>query len=581
VTSSLSDPPGLDPGAPRHRRRRRRRRPRPFRRGEGYELPPINLQRHQAEDSIVFRQKQRHIPWGTIFATLVAAGTVALVATLTYRATRVEVQAKGIEDGAALTPLEAAGMQVTFVLPSHKVATGSQLSFDGKVVAEPKVFGAGIVWRAGKAVSEGRHHLDLRVPRAVLDDAHFRWDFVVDGKPPVLFVAPSTKPVAIDAEAEVTGYVEPGARLTVSGDRTAVDEDGRFRLHYDQPPTGPLAMVATDRAGNTATATVVVPVRYPALRGVHVTAAAWGNEQLRNGILAMIDQHRIDTVQLDLKDESGIVGFDTGVARAARIGAVTRHYDLDTAVLTLHARHVRVVGRISAFRDPVLARAAWGAGQRDQVIQTAAGGLYDDTGPYTNPANLAVRRYNLDIARDAVARGVDDILWDDARLPTSQLDTIRIPGLTGSPSDAVVGFLAEAHDELRRRGAYQGVAVDGEAADKGDSWGQDVARVARNADYVAPEIYPAYWSADSFGVASPIHQPGDLVKGVLANYRKVTAGSGTVLVPWLQNFTIEGVTYGDTEVRSQILGARSLGVRRFLLWSPTVRYSAGALDPQR
>ena len=51
------------------------------------------------------------------------------------------------------------------------------------------------------------------------------------------------------------------------------------------------------------------------LRGVHVTAAAWGNQQLRDGILAMIDQHRIDTVQLDLKDDSGIVGFDTNVAR--------------------------------------------------------------------------------------------------------------------------------------------------------------------------------------------------------------------------------------------------------------------------
>ena len=69
-----------------------------------------------------------------------------------------------------------------------------------------------------------------------------------------------------------------------------------------------------------------------------------------------------------------------------------------------------------------------------------------------------------------------------------------IPGLSGSPSDSIAGFLAEAHSELRRRGAYQGVTTDGEAADQGDLVGQDVARIAANSDYVAPQIFPGYWS---------------------------------------------------------------------------------------
>lgn len=580
VTSSLSDPPGTSAGAPERRRRRRWRRPRPYRSSRRYETPPLSLQHHQAEDAILYRQKRRRIEIGTVFAALVALGTVALVGSLGYRATRVHVAVTGVKEGASITPLIAAQMQVKIVLSSPKVASEARLSFDGKAVKEPTIKGRTLVWRPAAVLREGRHHLDLQVPRPVLDDARLRWDFTVDGKAPVLFVPPTTKPVAIDAAADVTGYVEPGAKLTAGGDRVKVAKNGNFTLHYDRSPTGPIILQAVDRAGNASLASVVVPVRYPALRGVHVTAAAWSNDQLRAGILAMIDQHRIDTVQLDLKDESGIVGYDTNVARAGQIGAVTRQYGLEAAITTLHARHVRVVGRISAFRDPVLARAAWGAGQRDQVIQTAGGALYDATGPYTNPANLAVRRYNLDIALDAVSRGVDDILWDDVRLPTAQLDTIRVPGLTGSPTDAVVGFLAEAHDELRRRGAYQGVTVDGESAELGDSYGQDVARVARNADYVAPEIYPGYWSSGRFDVASPINQPGDLVRGLLTGYQKATAGSGAVLVPWLQDFPVRGVDYGDPQVRAQVDAARRLGVGRFLLWSPTVRYHAGALDPR-
>ena len=109
----------------------------------------------------------------------------------------------------------------------------------------------------------------------------------------------------------------------------------------------------------------------------------------------------------------------------------------------------------------------------------------------------------------------------DVRLPTAQLDTIKVPRLAGTASDAVVGFLAEAHGELRMRGAYQGVTVDGSSAELGDGYGQDVGRVARNTDWLAPEIYPGYWGDGRFGVANPIHQPGDLVRVAAREYSVV------------------------------------------------------------
>ena len=128
------------------------------------------------------------------------------------------------------------------------------------------------------------------------------------------------------------------------------------------------------------------------------------------------------------------------------------------------------------------------------MIQSPAGGPYGSPGQFTNFADPAVRRYNLAIALGAVDRGVDDILWDDTRRPGGDQAGMVIPGLSGSPSDSIAGFLAEAHSELRRRGAYQGVTTDGEAADQGELVGQDVARIAANSDYVAPQIFPGYWS---------------------------------------------------------------------------------------
>jgi hypothetical protein len=283
---------------------------------------------------------------------------------------------------------------------------------------------------------------------------------------------------------------------------------------------------------------------------------------------------------LDLKDEAGVVGFDTTVDKARQIGAVTEYYDLDDAVAVLEDRGARVVGRISAFRDPIYARAAWAAGQHDQVIQGPDGQPFDGTGEFTNFADPAVQRYNLDLALDAAGRGVHDIIWDDARRPGADPTNVVVPNLGGSASDAIVGFLADAHSELRRRGAYQGVGVGGTSADRGDLVAQDVAQMARHADYMVPEIHPAYWGAGELGLPNPIDAPAELVAGVLLRFQQATQGSGTLLVPSLQDFSARGVTYGEDRVRAQINAVAAAQVSRFYLWDPSVTYTAAALDPQ-
>jgi hypothetical protein len=584
LTSSLSDIPGTEDEGSRHTLRlgkRKGRGRRPWRSGRLDFAPrPLALEERKSVGPTVFREQRKRIEAGTVFAAVVALATIAFVAVLAYRATRVNIEQTGLDDGAALDGRAAAALEVKVKFGSRADARAASLSFDGEEVEEPTVEGATMVWRPPGELVEGEHRLVLAVPRAVLNDAHVTWRFTVDLTRPTIDVPPVVEAVAIDAPAEVKGRVEAGSRVRADGEEVEVDDEGNFTLSYARAPAGPVALEAVDDAGNVTPASVVVPVTYPSLRGVHVSAPAWGNEQLRNGILRLVDEGRIDTVELDLKDDQGIVGYDTTVERARQIGAVTEFYDLDDAVRALRDRGARVIGRVVAFRDPTLAQAAWGAGETSQVIQSPAGGPYGSPGQFTNFADPAVRRYNLAIALDAVNRGVDDILWDDSRRPGGDPAGMVVPGLSGSPSDSIAGFLAEAHSELRRRGAYQGVTTDGEAADQGDLVGQDVARIAANSDYVAPQIFPGYWSPGRHNVASPINQPGDLVRAVLQRFQQASAYRGAVLAPWLQDFALKGVTYGDAQVRAQIDAAASLGIDRFILWDPSVSYSAGALVPR-
>ncbi len=534
---------------------------------------------------------RRQLDLGVILIGLAALGVVLWLGTSFWRATRVQVDLAGLDDGAPLTPTHAADLSITLALPKSDDRFRAALSLDGVALLDDIEFvGHSLTVVPAKlveselvagALDEGVHRLTLSVGRLFISDAVFHWTYVVDSVAPALDVPSSLAPVPIDEPVVVRGTVEAGARLRLDGEPVDTD-DGAFAVPFDHPPTGALRFEAIDGAGNRSTATAVVPVEYPeSSHAVHVSGAGWGNDELRAGVLSLIDRGLIDTVELDLKDERGVISYDSQVPEARRIGAVRPEYDLTEAVATLTARRVRVIGRLVAFRDPVYATAAWEAGRKDEVLQDPSGEMFAAYGGYTSYVHPAVRAYNLDIALEAVELGIHDILWDYIRRPEGAPGTMVVPGLAGPSSEAVVSFLADTHEALRTRGVYQGASVFGIAAASGDSIAQDVPKMATVVDYLAPMIYPSHWGKGQYRVDNPIGEPFEITKRSLADFQRVTAGTGVRLLPWIQDFTLYGVPYGPAEVRAQIDAAASLGITGFLLWNPNVRYTDGALTPTR
>ena len=531
----------------------------------------------------------RQIDAGRWALTIAVLAVAIWLGTSFWRATRVEASLSGVTDGAQLTPAAAADLELELAMPSSDERFRAAVTVDGVEVTESLEFRGDTLHLSPRelveselvetALDEGPHHIHVSVPRLFIGDAKFRWTYVVDGVAPELHVLRSLDPVAIDARVTVTGDVEPDAELTFQG-RPLDHDDGRFSVEFDHPPAGPLRFVATDAAGNRTTATSVVPVVYPTeSRGVHVSAAAWGNDELRAGILDLLDRDLIDTVELDLKDEGGVIGYDSQLAVAREVGAVKPEFDLADVVDTLEEHGARVIGRIVAFRDPIYAQHAWSEGHHDQVVQDPDGEMLGAYGGFTNYVHPDVRSYNLDIALEAVDAGVHDILWDYIRRPEGHPSTMVVPGLDGPSSVAVAEFLAESHEALRSRGAYQGASVFGIAAVHGDSIAQDIPTMARVVDYLAPMIYPSHWGPGQFGVPSPVRDPYEITHRALAEFQHVADGTGVRFVPWVQDFDLGGVAYGPAEVRAQITAARELGMEGFLLWNAQVRYTPDALDP--
>ena len=337
-------------------------------------------------------------------------------------------------------------------------------------------------------------------------------------------------------------------------------------------------ITATDKAGNKAAMSVAVPVAYPKTNGVHVTAKAWADPQLKAGILRLINEHRINTVELDLKDEDGVVGYDSQVKLANEIGAVQPSYTLKAALDELHGLGVRVIGRIVAFRDPILSKAAWAAGNKDWVLQTPDGQPLGAYGGFTNYVRPEVRAYNLAIAQEAAMAGVDDIMWDYVRRPEGDPSTMVVPGLTGRSSDEIGAFLAEGHALLRPLGVYQGAAVFGISATRPQTIAQDVPLIAQHVDYLSPMLYPEKWGRGEYDVADPQAQPYDIIFRSLVDFQIQVEPMHRAVMPWLQDYTGR-VAYGPAEVQAQMQAAADRGITSWMFWSPHTQYSVDGYAP--
>ena len=78
--------------------------------------------------------------------------------------------------------------------------------------------------------------------------------------------------------------------------------------------------------------------KLPQTRAVHITGAAWDYKPKHDAVMALLKDHRINAVEVDLKDESGIVNYASNVPLATTVGAIDKYYDLKAMIAEVHAR---------------------------------------------------------------------------------------------------------------------------------------------------------------------------------------------------------------------------------------------------
>jgi hypothetical protein len=515
-------------------------------------------------------------------ASVVGALAALVFATLAVgaRLSAPSLDANGPAQGAGIGPAQLPTLRFS-VGGSPSVLDRVRWRLDGKDVTSRAFLSKGVLVFEGNDLRDGAHRLTASATGGFPGSRTTeRWRFTVDTTGPDIRLDPPGVLIPANRPIRVTGTLEPGASLTVDGRPTLV-RHGRFDLSWPTRPKGPVTLVATDPLRNATTKRIWIS-RQPRMpprpvRAVHVTFDGWADSKLRRGIVDLIEQGRVNAVELDLKDESGTVGWSANVPLARTIQAIKPIVDLRQAVAFLHRRGVRVIGRLVCFRDPIMAQAAWRKGHRDQVVQTPDGRLYGGYGGFTNFANPVVRRYEIAIAVAAAKLGVDEILYDYVRRPDGPRSSMTFPGLKGTPEQSIASFIAETRAALAPYRVFLGASVFGVAATRPQEVAQDIPAMAEHLDYVAPMVYPSHWAPGEYGVPNPNGEPYEIVQRSLVDFQKAVRGTGARVVPWLQDFSL-GVQYGAAQVEAEIAGARADGIDEYLLWDPAVTYTSAAIS---
>jgi hypothetical protein len=320
----------------------------------------------------------------------------------------------------------------------------------------------------------------------------------------------------------------------------------------------------------------VFPKRPKEIRGVHVTMSLVAAGKL--GEYLGMRRDGLNTVEVDVKDESGQVAFkNPSVPLARRIGAAQSYYDPYQVARQVHANHVYLIGRIVVFEDPILSERmpSYALKNPDGSVWHVPSGL-----GWVNMYDTRVWKYVTDLGLAAAKAGFDEIQFDYVRFPSDgDVWNIVYPHKVNEKKGETIGRFAKyAANRLHRAGVRVGADLFGLAAHGNLGIGQVPRKIARYVDTIYPMAYPSHYTPGEYDIPNPDAAPGPTVFNTLKDFRRSVRGRKAVLVPWLQDFSL-GRTYTFADVKAQVDASRNMSTAGFLLWNPEGTYTESALRP--
>jgi hypothetical protein len=363
------------------------------------------------------------------------------------------------------------------------------------------------------------------------------------------------------------------AALVVAGPASGTtDVDGRFSLRGAEP--GPVmvsrpAWVETTFDWDGGVGESAIEISPFVARAVHISGEAAGDDI--DHFFEMAEGTELNALMLDLKDESGLVWYDSENPLAVEIDAVRAVFDLSEIAARAEAADLYLIGRLVIFNDPTAAILKPSMAVWDSDLNKP----YSSRGQYfLDPTDPEAQAYGLALAGEVCAMGVDEVQFDYVRFPDARTDTATFDGGVSLEvrSSTIINFLREAVALLHPMGCAVAADVFGFTTTATDDGGigqrwEDVTDIV---DVASPMVYPSHYTTDWYGFETPNDHPGPMVTNAIED-GLARLSRNVVVRPWLQDFG-----YTPEQVRAQIESAEAFGLG-WMLWNATSTVTVDAL----
>jgi len=321
-------------------------------------------------------------------------------------------------------------------------------------------------------------------------------------------------------------------------------------------------------------------------KGIYITFRTAGSERI-NEILDLIKRTELNTVVIDVKDFTGYIGFYTQSELLHQIGS-ERNYipDIKDLIRKFHNEGVYIIARIAVFEDDYLPRK-----RPDLALKRAGNGLWQDNKDLTwlDPVSQEVWDYNIEVAKEAIKVGFDEINLDYIRFPSDgNTSSIVYPfwDYKAPKKEIIRQFFEYFSQRIKPMGVYISADLFGLTLTSPNDLniGQWLEFAAPYFDYICPMVYPSHYPPTFLGFENPAQHPYEVIyDGLIKGNERIASLSVAnpnmtmaKLRPWLQDFDM-GAIYDAEMIELQKKAVYDGNGFGWLLWNPKNIYTEGAL----
>ncbi len=329
------------------------------------------------------------------------------------------------------------------------------------------------------------------------------------------------------------------------------------------------------------------------VKGLYLTGWTVGGADRLKRYVELAEKTEINTYVVDIKDSDGYVGYDSNIEAVRAAQAFQRRYKPEAVTAAFHEKGIRVIGRLTCFKDPVIS-----SKHPEWAIQTQSGKPWkDDSGKtWLNPYKRECWPYLIAIAKEGLQRGFDEIQFDYVRFANDgDKAGMRFGDTKGQDKHEIIKeFLAfarkEMPDDVLSADVF-GIICESPADTEGI--GQYLEMLGNDVDFISPMVYPSHYAfgqvVNTIRYPVPDREPHGVVYNTLLQAKKrigAVPDFHAGMRPYLQDFTATWLgkgkyqEYGAQQVRQQIKAVYDAGYDQWILWSAKNKSMEATLEKE-